>query len=224
MSIMPTTPVKVLLLSRFPIVLFGLQCLLERRAPAIEIVGAATNREDATAALQRHTPDVVLIEIETSAGLEMVDELLARLPGRVLVVTATNDESLIDSAVAAGASGIIRKTETVDIYHKALERVSQGELWLDRATTGRVFQRMARRKPDQEQTSEQVRIESLTRKERLIAAEIGRDASATSQQIAERLHISDSTLRNHLTSVYAKLDVGNRVELYAFANRHGIKS
>lgn len=224
MSIIQTAPVKVLLLSRFPIVLFGLQCLLEQRALMIEIVGAATNREDAIAALRRHTPDVVLIEIETTVGLETVNELLAALPGRVLVVTATNDESLIDAAVTAGASGVIRKTEPVDVYQKALERVSQGELWLDRATTGRVFQHMARKKPDHGQSLEHTRIESLTRKERMIGAEIGRDASATSQQIAERLHISDSTLRNHLTSVYAKLALGSRVELYAFANRLGIKS
>lgn len=223
MSIIQTSPIKVLLLSRFPIVLYGLQRLLEGKTSVLEIVGSATNRDDAITALKQQTPDVVLIEIETKAGLELVGELLTALPGRVLVVTATNDEALIDAAVAAGASGIIRKTEPVDVYHKALERVSHGELWLDRATTGRVFQRMARKKPEQEQTSEQARIENLTRKERLIAAEIGRDASATSQQIAERLHISDSTLRNHLTSVYAKLELGNRVELYAFVNRHGIK-
>ncbi|OGT73939.1 MAG: hypothetical protein A3H44_08375 [Gammaproteobacteria bacterium RIFCSPLOWO2_02_FULL_57_10] len=223
MSIIQTSPVKVLLLSRFPIVLYGLQKLLETRASVIEIVGSATNRDDAITALKRQTPDVVLIEIETTTGLELIGELLTTLPGRVLVLTATKDETLIDAAVAAGASGIIRKIEPVDVYCKALERVSQGELWLDRATTGRVFQRMARKKPEQEQNSEQVRIESLTRKERMIAAEIGRDASATSQQLAERLHISDSTLRNHLTSVYAKLDLGTRVELYAFVNRHGIK-
>lgn len=223
MSIIQTSPIKVLPLSRFPIVLYGLQKLLETRASAIEIVGSATNRDDAIASIRQQTPDVVLIEIETTAGLELVGELLTTLPGRVLVLTATKDETLIDAAVAAGASGIIRKTEPVDVYHKALERVSHGELWLDRATTGRVFQRMARKKPEQEQNSEQVKIESLTRKERMIAAEIGRDASATSQQLAERLHISDSTLRNHLTSVYAKLDLGNRVELYAFVNRHGIK-
>ncbi|MGB4247477.1 MAG: response regulator transcription factor, partial [Pseudohongiellaceae bacterium] len=165
MSIIQTSPIKVLLLSRFPIVLFGLQKLLETRASAIEIVGAATNRDDAIASIKQQTPDVVLIEIETTAGLELIGELLTTLPGRVLVLTATKDETLIDAAVTAGASGIIRKTEPVDVYHKALERVSHGELWLDRATTGRVFQRMARKKPEQEQNSEQVRIESLTRKE-----------------------------------------------------------
>ncbi|MDP1931309.1 MAG: response regulator transcription factor [Gammaproteobacteria bacterium] len=223
MSVLQTPPIKVLLLSRFPIVIYGLERLLENHCPAIKVVGAATDREAAIAALTKQTPDVVLIEISTTAGLEIIAELLAALPGRVLVMTDSNDTEVIDGAVALGASGIVKKTDPVDVYYKALERVAHGELWLDRVTTGRVFQQMLRKKPDPKQSSEQTRIATLTRKERLTVVEIGRDASASTPEIAARLHISDHTLRNHLTSIYAKLALSNRVELYAFANRNDIK-
>ena len=64
-------------------------------------------------------------------------------------------------------------------------------------------------------------MEKLTPKERKTVAEVGRDAGASSQEIAARLHISEHTLRNHLTSIYAKLELSSRVELYAFAKEIG---
>jgi len=62
----------------------------------------------------------------------------------------------------------------------------------------------------------------LARREGRVVAEIARDASSIGRDIAQRLHISEHTLRNHLTSIYAKLGLGNRLELYAYANRHGM--
>jgi DNA-binding CsgD family transcriptional regulator len=67
---------------------------------------------------------------------------------------------------------------------------------------------------------ERDKIARLTRKERLTIAEIARDASASTSAIAERLCISENTLRNHLTSIYAKLNVPNRIGLLDYANRH----
>jgi DNA-binding CsgD family transcriptional regulator len=69
---------------------------------------------------------------------------------------------------------------------------------------------------------EQIKISSLTRKERLTAAEICNDATASTKTIATRLFISENTLRNHLTSIYSKLDLNSRLELFVYAKKHGI--
>ena len=72
------------------------------------------------------------------------------------------------------------------------------------------------------QNPEQKKIASLTPRERQIVAEIGSDASAGSRAIAERLHISEHTLRNHIASIYEKLQVSSRLELFAYAAKHNI--
>lgn len=118
----------------------------------------------------------------------------------------------------------MRKTDAAESLPRAIERVHQGQIWVDRAATGRIFVELARRSlgPAAEPDPERSRIERLTRKERKTVVEIARDASATSADIARRLHISEHTLRNHLTSIYAKLGVSGRLELFAYASRHGI--
>lgn len=225
MTAINTKPVNVLLISKSPLVLFGLQRLLEPRQPAIVLSGAVTSGEAALAILKNTKLDVAVVDIDGGTGVELVNEIVATHTCRVLVMTATADAAVIDAAIAFGANGIVRNTDPVDAYYKALERVADGELWLDRATTGRIFLQMTRisNGKDKGPNAEQVRIEKLTRKERLTVAEVGCDASASSPELAERLHISAHTLRNHLTSIYSKLELSNRVELYALAQRHGIK-
>ena len=138
-------------------------------------------------------------------------------------MTAEHDVALHDAAVLAGACGVLRKTEPVETLLKAIECVHSGEIWVDRMAAGRIFLELARRKKVEPQPDpEAAKIGLLTRKERLTVAEVARDASATPHQIAERLHISENTLRNHLTSIYAKLGLVNRLELHAYAHRHGL--
>ena len=81
---------------------------------------------------------------------------------------------------------------------------------------------LARRKPQTQPDPEQRRIDQLTPRERQLVVTLASDAAAPGKVVAQRLHISEHTLRNHLTSVYGKLGVSNRVELYAFAQRHGL--
>ncbi len=222
MTVIKTKPVSVLLISESPLVIFGLQRLLEIKHPAIVVVGTVISRDTAVIATKDPQLDVALIDIDGSMGVELVNEVVSAHTCRVLVMTATTDPAVIDAAVAFGASGIVRNTDPVDTYVKALERVAEGELWLDRATTGRIFLQMSRSKngKGKEQNPELARLEKLTPKERKTVAEVGRDAGASSQDIAARLHISEHTLRNHLTSIYAKLELSSRVELYAFAKRN----
>jgi DNA-binding NarL/FixJ family response regulator len=120
-----------------------------------------------------------------------------------------------------GASGLVQKEEPAETLLRAIEKVHQGELWLDRATTGRVFVELSRSKePDPEER----RIASLTAREREIVIQLATDPGADNRRLAEKLHIGEHTLRNHLTRIYDKLGVLNRLELYVYAQRHGLDS
>ena len=114
------------------------------------------------------------------------------------------------------------KGESAETILKAIRKVHEGEIWLDRTATGRIFLELSRNKANEALNPEQKKIASLTPRERQIVAEIGSDAAAGSKQIAERLHISEHTLRNHIASIYEKLEVSSRLELFAYAGKHRI--
>ena len=122
----------------------------------------------------------------------------------------------------AGARGIVDKGDTAETILKAIEMVHNGEIWLDRSTTSRIFNELSRKKSAELDNPEQQKISSLTRKERLTVAEIASDATANTKMIASRLCISENTLRNHLTSIYSKLELSTRLELFVYANKNGI--
>jgi two-component system nitrate/nitrite response regulator NarL len=217
-------PIKVLLVDDHRSVLWGLEKLIDGEKPRMMVVGKATSATEAMALLESAKPDVVLLDLDLNgeSGLKLMPGILARANPRVLILTGSRDAVLHDNAVLAGARGVVEKGEAAETLIKAIEKVHEGEIWLDRTATGRIFVELARRKDGKHHDPEQQKIGSLTRKERQIVAAIASDASAPGKQIAERLNISEHTLRNHLTSVYAKLSVGNRLELFAYANKHRI--
>jgi DNA-binding NarL/FixJ family response regulator len=124
--------------------------------------------------------------------------------------------------VLAGACGVVTKEDTAETILKAIEKAYHGELWLDRAATGRIFVELSRRNSTDRKDPNQQKISALTARERQIVIEMASDAGATTRSVAEKMCISEHTLRNHLTSIYDKLGVSSRLELWAYANKHGL--
>jgi DNA-binding NarL/FixJ family response regulator len=121
-----------------------------------------------------------------------------------------------------GACGVVTKEDTAETILKAIEKAYHGELWLDRAATGRIFVELSRRNSTDRKDPNQQKISALTARERQIVIEMASDAGATTRSVAEKMCISEHTLRNHLTSIYDKLGVSSRLELWAYANKHGL--
>ncbi len=139
------------------------------------------------------------------------------------MLTGLRDPFIHDNAVLAGARGVVGKKDAPEDILKAIVKVHQGELWLDRAATGRIFVELSRKGGSEETDPERQKIASLTARERQIVSTIVGEPGAIANTIAEKLHISEHTLRNHLTSIYEKLRVANRVELYVYANKHDLR-
>lgn len=214
----PGQPIRVLLVCDLPIAAWGLEQLILSRQPALALTACVRTVSEAQQSLRRHPADVVVYDVDGGNVLGLIPELLAGYGCKVLVVGSSRDASQADQAVLAGANGLVCKSEAVDVLFKAIDKVYAGEFWMDRLATVRILTTIARSKANVQ--PERERLARLTRKERLTVAEVARDAAASSADIARRLGISERTLRNHLTAIYAKLGVSNRVGLFDFARRH----
>lgn len=218
------SPIRVLLIDDHRSILWGLERLIESGKPAMEVVGTATNCTDALKLIDQAAPDLILLDIGLGDqnGVDEIPNLLARSKAKILVLTGMRDESIHDKAVLAGASGVVEKEASAETILAAIEKVHEGQLWLDRAATGRIFLELSRENAAQSADPERAKIQSLTDREREIVAVAASHAGANAKAIAEMLYISEHTLRNHLTSIYDKLDVANRLELFAYAHKHGL--
>lgn len=217
-------PIRILLVDDHRSVLWGLEKLIEGEAPRMAVIGKATSTQDALRLLDELRPDLILLDLDLGgeSGVSAIPTLIGKSSAKVLVLTGSRDSSLHDSAMLAGAMGVVEKGESAETILKAIQKVHDGEVWLDRSSTGRIFLELSRGKAAGAVDPAQKKIASLTPRERQIVAEIGGDAAAGSRVIAERLHISEHTLRNHIASIYEKLEVSSRLELFAFAGKHGI--
>jgi len=220
-----SSPIKIILIDDHRSVLWGLEKLIDSEKPKMEVVGTATNSSEALKLLETISPDVILIDLDLNgeSGINVIPNLLSRCSANILVLTGTRDLSLHDSAMLAGARGVVEKGDTAETILKAITMVHQGEVWIDRLATSRIFNELSRKKSAESDDPEHRKISSLTRKERQTVAEIGNDATASTKVIASRLFISENTLRNHLTAIYAKLELTSRLELFVYANKHSIR-
>jgi DNA-binding NarL/FixJ family response regulator len=219
-------PIRVFIIDDHRTLLWGLERLVQSAAPGMHLAGTARSCTDALKIIEEAAPDVILLDLDLGAesGVEEMPKLLAKCHAKILVLTGMRDKSQHDRAVLAGASGVVEKDVSADTILTAIARVHEGQIWLDRAATGRIFVEFSRESAAHASDPERDKILSLTKKERAIIAVTAGNAGATARAIAEILFISEHTLRNHLTSIYNKLGVANRLELFAYAHKHGLAS
>jgi DNA-binding NarL/FixJ family response regulator len=210
-----------MLIDNHPIVLWGLERLIETALSPMQVVAKAASASETLERLEAANPDVVLLDIDLSGedGMLLIP-LIKHSGAKVLVLTGSRDTSLHDAAMLAGASGVIPKADATESILKAIQKIHEGEIWLDRGATHRIFQELSRKQDRPARDTEQARIESLTAREREIAIEIAATPESSCKRIAERLHISEHTLRNHLASIYEKLGLSSRLQLFAYAGKH----
>ena len=190
---------------------------MQAAQPGMRLAGAASSAEEAAHALGSVQADVVLVDAD---DVTVPGALLAVGAVRVLALTG-QDTSRLDRLVYAGAQGLLRKDGPPERVLQAIRKVHDGELWLERGAFRRLLEGALRQGRPEEDPDRQ-RIATLTARERQTIATLAGNVSVPSKVVAARLSISEHTLRNHLTSIYDKLHVRNRLELYAYATRHGL--
>jgi DNA-binding NarL/FixJ family response regulator len=215
--------IQVMLVDDHQTMLWGLEKLIDCEAPRMQVIATARNGEEALTRAGLFAPDLVVLDLdlEGRSSLDLIPALTRNGKTKVLVLTGTTDQAQLDLAVRRGARGVLQKAAAPADVVKAIDKVFRGELWLDQAMLSRVLGNLINPAP-QRPDPELERQARLTGKERRVIQAVVEGNGALNKTIAQRLCISEHTLRNHLTSIYQKLDVGNRLELYVYATKHGL--
>ena len=216
------TPIRVLLVDDHKTMLWGLERLIDGEQPRMQVMGKASNKTEVFAFLKFSKPDIVLLDVDLNGdnSLDFLEELLQESQARVLVLTASQDPLVHQRAIIKGASGVVLKSENAEVILRAIQYVHDGELWYDRAATSRLLRSLNAPVPTFSKATNLGRIATLTPKERQVVIAMALIPGARNKVVAERLCMSEHTLRNHLTGIYAKLDLENRLELCMFAIEH----
>ena len=197
--------IKVLLADDHHIVRAGIRQLLES-AKDIQVIAEAGDGEEAQALIQKHKPDVAVLDIQMpkASGIEVTRWVRSHLPEvGVLILTAYDDEPYVMAVLQAGANGYVLKTAKTEELIQAVRDVYEGKSALDPAVTQKLMSNLFKR-------SEKTPVESLTDREldvlRLAAK------GFTNKSIGVQLSISDRTVQGHLAHIFAKLQATSRTE------------
>ena len=202
-------PVRVHLIEPYRMLQWGLQQLLKARPLEMAIAGTSFDAGEAMESIEQTTPDIILANLEACS--ENIADLASFAHAKVLVYTRRDDQDMQDRAIFDGAHGVLDSGAPPEIFQEAIIKVHQGQIWLDRAATGRIFVELSRKKAAA--SAEESRLSGLTNREKKVILCIFDNPGISGKAIADKLFISESTLRNHLTSIYSKLGVANRLEL-----------
>lgn len=212
-------PIRVLLIDGQRIVLAGLKLLIESDSRFV-VCGAAASRDEALAQIGQHEPDIVILELDMGedSGLYLIPLLHSQCRAKIVVLTGNKDLALHDQAIITGARGVVGKDDLPKMLFNAIEKIHQGELWLNRDATARILLGVAKAHAPKGAAPEEKLLASLTKKEEKVLQAVVASSGKQLKIIADELFISQHTLRNHLAAIYEKLGVANRLELYVFCS------
>jgi DNA-binding NarL/FixJ family response regulator len=210
---------RVLIIHPSSIMQAAMRRLIDR--PGQVLVTGLAPDVDAACELIRspdHHYDVILIEMTHARSEGAVAKLVEMGDAKVIVMSPTDAPAQVDLWIREGARGVLGPVADPEQLFKAMVKVHEGEFWLNRQMTSRILSGI--NNPARELTPEEARINRLTNKERIVIRAILSGQGQTLRNTAKSLEISEHTLRNHLTSIYTKLEVANRLELFVFAQRY----
>ncbi|MFN0087682.1 MAG: response regulator [Blastocatellia bacterium] len=218
----PENPIRILLVDDHAIVRAGLRLLIHRE-PGLQVIGEVSNGRDALAAVKSDAPDIVLLDLDLGDenGLDLLPLLLdMAAPPRVIVLTGVRDQQAHRRAVSLGALGIVNKENAQGVILSAIARVHAGEAFLDPKLTASLIAQFTNSQNPKNADPEAARIASLSKRELEVVKLVGEGLK--SREIAGKLFISEITVRHHLTSIFAKLEVSDRVELMLYSYKNGL--
>ncbi|WP_168581231.1 response regulator [Gephyromycinifex aptenodytis] len=205
--------IRVVIVDDDPLVRSGLRLILGG-ATTLEIVGEACDGIEAITAVQEFAPDVVLMDVRMPRrdGISATRLLLQQPhPPRILVLTTFDADDLVIDALRSGASGFLLKDTPPPAMIAAIEAVARGEQTLSPSVVAQVVKAATRDPGAQRRQAALSSLAALTEREHEVALAVARGAS--NAQIAAELFMSVATVKAHVSHIFAKLEVDNRVQI-----------
>src|ERR1035437_2472365 len=214
--------IRIVVADDHPIFRDGL-CKLLALEEDFEVVAQAQDGREVLEVLQQCEPDVLLLDLRMPGldGLATLQRLQAvKNKTRVIVLTASDDKNEFVQAMRFGTSGIVLKQTATELLIKSIRKVHAGEIWLDSHTTAAVIRQFiaADEAPPQPAASSPNRDRDrspLSQREREIVALVAQGFK--NKEMAEKMFISEQTVKNHLHNIFDKLGVSDRLELALYA-------
>lgn len=213
-------PIRVMVVENHQLILWALTKLINGHRPVMEVVSVAGTQSDALLQIPAAAPDVVLIkhELAVADGETALPEMFTH-GRRVLLFAEEMDPDTLTASLRSGAHGLLSRRSGADEVIKAIEKTYEGEFWFGREATGIALNVLRGNEPSRSQAGRSD-LDSLTPRERKVLRVVIANQVRTNKDLAKHLFISESTLRNHLSSIYQKLGVNNRLDLYIYAQNH----
>lgn len=205
--------VRVLLVDDDPLVRAGLRLMLGG-TPDIEVVGEASDGAEVGTLVDRHTPDVVLMDIQmpTVDGLAATEELRRRTRApEVIVLTTFHADQHVLRALRAGAAGFVLKDTPPPQLVSTVRKVAAGEPVLSPAVTRQLIAHVAESGHGALRNRARDQLGQLNEREHEVALAVGKGTS--NAEIATALHMSLPTVKAHISRILAKIDLNNRVQI-----------
>jgi DNA-binding NarL/FixJ family response regulator len=211
--------VKVLIADDQSLVRAGFRLVIENHDD-LEVVGEASNGEEAIHSAGRLDPDVVLMDIRMPEldGIAATREITARHRAKILILTTYDLDEYVYDALQAGASGFMLKDTPPEQLAAGIRAVAAGEALLAPTVTRRLIQEFARVRPAPRQRPKE--LDELTPRERDVLLQLA--GGLSNAEIAEQLFLSDKTVKTHVAHVLNKLGLRDRVQAVVFAYETGL--
>lgn len=214
-----SSTIRVIIADDHPIFRIGLRKFLESQ-PDVRVIAEATDGDEAVRLSQRLKPEILLLDLSMPVhGMETLREI-GNAPGgpRIIVLTASVEKPQIVEAFQLGARGIVMKEAATQVLLNSIREVMKGRYWVHRESRGSLVECLRALMPAAGKARQDTY--GLTPREREIVSAIV--LGNTNKDIARTLSISEDTVKHHLTSVFNKLGVANRLELALFAINRGL--
>ncbi|NJM08281.1 response regulator transcription factor [Candidatus Gracilibacteria bacterium] len=213
--------IRIFLVDQHTLTRAGLRLLIESQQRFI-VVGEAARCDIALRLIDECQPDVVVLDLNIGAehALAILQEIHTSGKARVILLSALCDPELNRQAMRVGAAGLVQKAQEPEVLLRAIESVHSGDIWVERAMVSALLHELPNAESAQNVLGERQRIAALTQREREVIGLVGEGRK--NRQIAERMLISETTVRHHLTSIFDKLGVSDRLELVIYAFKYGL--
>ncbi len=213
-------PIRILIVEDHQVVRAGLRMLIEAQEE-MKVVAETGDFAEAVQAAGLEKPDLILLDLDLG-GIKITERLpellFACATAKVLVLTGLRDVQAHRRAIRLGATGLVLKDQAANTLIKAIRKVSSGEAWIDRSMTASILMEISGAAGREQR--EAAKIATLSRRECEILKVLCEGCN--NKQIGERLFISEMTVRNHISSILAKLELSDRFELAIYCYRYGL--